>query len=63
MVLLFALVSNFFPSSILAYDNWKVQADIADRRAFDEQQFREAGTIAPKRTFKFDPTRPAVKRK
>jgi len=39
-------------------DNWKVQGEIADRRAYDEQQFRDAGSAAPKKTYKFDPTKP-----
>ena len=41
-----------------AIDNWKVQGEIADRRAYDEQQFRDAGSAAPKKTYKFDPTKP-----
>jgi len=45
-------------------DNWKVQGQIVDRRAFDEQQFRDAGSNKPVKTFKYDPTKPvALKRK
>jgi len=45
-------------------DNWKVQSDIQDRRLFDEQQFRDAGSAAPVKTYKFDPTKPVnLKRK
>eukprot|EP00092_Neocalanus_flemingeri_P071851 GFUD01088335.1.p1 GENE.GFUD01088335.1~~GFUD01088335.1.p1 ORF type:complete len:461 (-),score=78.87 GFUD01088335.1:34-1416(-) len=39
-------------------DNWKVQGSIIDRRAYDEQQFRDAGAAKPTKTFKYDPTRP-----
>ena len=41
-------------------DNAKVQSDIQDRRRFDEDVFRKAGSGRPKRTFKFDPTKPKV---
>ena len=41
-------------------DNAKVQADMTDRRRFDEDVFRKAGTGRPKKTFKFDPTKPRV---
>jgi len=45
-------------------DNMKLQQNIIDRRAYDEQQFREAGSNKPKKTFKYDPTKPvALKRK
>lgn len=45
-------------------DNWKVQSDISDRRLFDEQQFRDAGSAPPIKTYKFDPTKPQnLKRK
>jgi len=45
-------------------DNMKLQQNIIDRRAYDEQQFREAGSKKPMRTFKYDPTKPvALKRK
>lgn len=46
-----------------AIDNWRVQADIADRRAHDEKVFREAGLAKPPRTYKFDPTRPMIRSK
>jgi len=39
-------------------DNWRVQGEIQDRRSFDEQQFRDAGSAAPRKTYKFDPTKP-----
>jgi len=41
-------------------DNWKVQGQIQDRRAYDEQQFREAGSKKPMKTFKYDPTKPVA---
>lgn len=41
-------------------DNWKVQGNIIDRRAYDEQQFKEAGTKKPIKTFKYDPTKPVA---
>jgi hypothetical protein len=41
-------------------DNAKSSADVADRRRYDEDVFRKAGTGRPKRTFKFDPTKPKV---
>jgi len=45
-------------------DNMKLQQNIIDRRAFDEQQFRDAGSKKPMKTFKYDPTKPvALKRK
>jgi len=45
-------------------DNWKVQGQIVDRRAFDEQQFSDAGSKKPVKTFKYEPTKPvALKRK
>lgn len=47
----------------LALDNWKVQADIVDRRVYDEQMFREAGHKVPKVTYKFDPTKPISQRR
>ena len=33
--------------TIKAYDNWKVQSAIIDRRAHDETEFRKAGTKKP----------------
>ena len=42
-----------------AVDNWKVQADIVDRRVHDERIFREAGSMQ-RRTYKFDPTNPRI---
>ena len=56
-----ALALKLFFSS--AYDNWKVAADVEDRRVFDEQQFRDSGASKPKRTFKFDPSKPIVRKK
>jgi len=45
-------------------DNMKLQQNIIDRRAYDEQQFRDAGSKKPMKTFKYDPTKPvALKRK
>jgi len=41
-------------------DNWKVQGAINDRRAYDEQQFRDAGSAKPIKTFKYDPTKPVA---
>jgi len=41
-------------------DNWKVQGSIIDRRAYDEQQFKEAGAKKPIKTFKYDPTKPVA---
>merc|ERR1712024_270904 len=46
-----------------AVENSRNAANIADRREYDEQKFREAGMAKPQRTFKFDPTKPFVKRK
>jgi len=46
-----------------AIDNSRNAANVADRRQYDEQKFREAGMTKPQRTFKFDPTKPFVKRK
>jgi len=40
-----------------------VQADIADRRAYDEAAFRDAGMSKVTRTYKFDPTKPRIKKK
>ena len=53
-----ALLNNHFPVS--AWDNMKLQADIADRRSFDEDVFRKAGQQKPPRTYKFDPTKSRV---
>jgi len=39
-------------------DNFKVQADIADRRALDEQAFRDAGVAKPVKTYSYDPSKP-----
>jgi hypothetical protein len=44
-------------------DNWKHSADVADRRNHDEAAFRQSGMEKPQRTYKFDPTKPFVKRK
>jgi len=45
-------------------DNMKTQANVIDRRAYDDQQFRDAGVKKPMKTFKYDPTKPvALKRK
>ena len=41
-------------------DNWKVQGQIQDRRAYDEQQFKDAGVKKPMKTFKYDPTKPVA---
>lgn len=41
-------------------DNAKVQAELKDRRIADQDAFAIAGKAKPKRTFKFDPTRPKV---
>lgn len=46
-----------------AIDNWKTSADIADRRAFDEAAFREAGMEKAPRTYKYDPTKPLIRAK
>jgi YidC/Oxa1 family membrane protein insertase len=51
----------FNSKSFAAMDNWRVQADVADRRSYDEQSFREAGLDKPKRTYRFDPTQPRLK--
>ena len=48
---------------ISAIDNWRVQNELADRRAFDEQAFREAGGKKAQRTYKFDPTKPLITKK
>jgi len=42
-------------------DNFKTQSDIIDRRAHDERVFREIGERKPKRTYRFDPTKPRKK--
>lgn len=39
-------------------DNFKVQADIADRRALDEQAFLDAGAAKPVKTYSYDPSKP-----
>jgi len=39
-------------------DNFRMQSELIDRRAHDEQMFRKAGMATRKRTFKFDPTKP-----
>jgi len=45
-------------------DNLKTQQSVIDRRAYDDQQFRDAGVKKPLKTFKYDPTKPvALKRK
>ncbi len=42
----------------------RVQADISDRRAYDEAAFRGAGMEErPQRTYKYDPTKPYIKKK
>ena len=41
------MFSNNRCLSIKAYDNWKVQSAIIDRRAHDETEFRKAGTRKP----------------
>jgi len=54
---------GFVQSVREAIDNSRNAANVADRRQYDEQKFREAGMTKPQRTFKFDPTKPFVKRK
>jgi len=45
-------------------DNFRVQADIADRRALDEQAFKDAGMTKPIKTYSYDPSKPvAIKSK
>ncbi|TRY62097.1 hypothetical protein TCAL_01760 [Tigriopus californicus] len=44
-------------------DNFKVQSEVADRRQVDEQTFKEAGVKKPRRTYRFDPTRPSLPNK
>ena len=44
---------NFFP----AYENYKINAAMVDRRAYDEEQFKQAGIAPVKRTYRFDPTK------
>lgn len=48
---------------VVAWENSRNAANVSDRRDYDEQKFREAGMAKPQRTFKFDPTKPFVKRK
>ena len=38
-------------------DDWKVKADTEDRRRFDEEAFKKAGSVRPQRLYKFDPTK------
>ena len=57
----YTVIIYLFCFVFLAMNNWKVQADIQDRRQFDEEQFRQAGQGRPKRTYKFDPTKPRIK--
>ena len=47
----------FFVSIVLALDDWKVKADMEDRRRFDEEAFKKAGSVRPQRLYKFDPTK------
>ena len=48
---------------LIGLDNYRVQNELADRRFFDEQVFREAGAKKAQRTYKFDPTKPIVAKK
>ena len=47
----------FFP----AYENMKINNAMIDRRAFDEEQFKQAGIAPVKRTYRFDPTKKGKK--
>jgi len=40
-----------------ALDDWKVKADMEDRRRFDEEAFKKAGSVRPQKLYKFDPTK------
>jgi len=40
-----------------AYKNYKTTAAIIDRRAYDENQFKEAGLAPVRKTYRFDPTK------
>jgi len=39
------------------YKNYKTTAAIIDRRAYDENQFKEAGLAPVRKTYRFDPTK------
>jgi len=43
--------------------NFRAQSEIIDRREHDERVFREIGSAKPKRTYKFDPTKSALKKR
>ena len=47
--------SLFLPN--LAHKNYKTTAAIIDRRAYDENQFKEAGLAPVRKTYRFDPTK------
>jgi len=40
-----------------SYENYKINAAMVDRRAYDEEQFKQAGIAPVKRTYRFDPTK------
>jgi hypothetical protein len=41
-------------------DNSFTVAEVQDRRRHDAEMFRKAGLDKPKRTYKFDPTKPRL---
>jgi len=43
-------------------DNFRASAKIIDRRAYDEQMFREAGRAKPVKTYDYDPTKIASRK-
>ena len=49
------VISFFLPN--LAAKNYKTTAAIIDRRAYDENQFKEAGLAPVRKTYRFDPTK------
>jgi len=50
--------SKGFAESIKdGYKNYKTTAAIIDRRAYDENQFKEAGLAPVRKTYRFDPTK------
>ena len=49
------VISFLLPN--LAHKNYKTTAAIIDRRAYDENQFKEAGLAPVRKTYRFDPTK------
>ena len=49
--------SSLFFLPNLAQKNYKTTAAIIDRRAYDENQFKEAGLAPVRKTYRFDPTK------